>query len=140
MSTSENPKVSTRFRCTLFYPCYRFEICKVQYKCTVYSVQCTVHNKELFAAPEEWRQIAKNELDKVLATKQVTKRPKNVIFFLGDGMGISTLTAARIYKGQLFNKSGEEGSLTFEQFPFTGLIKVTIMIDNYDHFGSSFLP
>lgn len=28
---------------------------------------------------------------------QVAGAPKNVIFFVGDGMGMTTLTAARIY-------------------------------------------
>jgi alkaline phosphatase len=33
---------------------------------------------------------------------------KNVILFVGDGMGISTITAARILEGQLRGESGEE--------------------------------
>jgi len=45
--------------------------------------------------------------------------------FLGDGMSLTTLTAARIYKGQLKNTSGESDHLSFEKFPFTGLSKVT---------------
>jgi alkaline phosphatase len=48
---------------------------------------------------------------------------KNVIVFIGDGMGMSTITAARIYKGQLTGKSGEESQLSFEQFPTVGLSK-----------------
>ena len=35
---------------------------------------------------------------------------KNVIFFLGDGMGISTVTAARIYAGQAGGATGEAQS------------------------------
>ena len=42
---------------------------------------------------------------------------KNVIFFLGDGMGLNTLTAARIYG------VGEEGSLTIDTLPETAFIK-----------------
>ena len=49
---------------------------------------------------------------------------KNVILFIGDGMGISTLTAARILKGQLSGKHGEEEELHFEKFPNMALIKV----------------
>ncbi|MFJ2989352.1 alkaline phosphatase [Collimonas sp. NPDC087041] len=41
---------------------------------------------------------------------------KNVIFFLGDGMGIATMTAARIYK------VGEEGDLTIDTLPETGFV------------------
>ncbi|RYY73405.1 MAG: alkaline phosphatase [Gammaproteobacteria bacterium] len=43
--------------------------------------------------------------------------PKNVVFFLGDGMGITTLTAARIYG------VGEDGELTIDTFPETAFIK-----------------
>lgn len=50
-------------------------------------------------------------------------KAKNIIVFLGDGMGISTLTAARILQGQLKGQSGEENYLSFEQFPFSGLAK-----------------
>ncbi|WAR13536.1 PPBT-like protein [Mya arenaria] len=48
---------------------------------------------------------------------------QNVIVFIGDGMGISTVTAARILKGQLAGQPGEETVLNFEKFPYTGLIK-----------------
>ena len=47
----------------------------------------------------------------------VAAAPKNVIFFLGDGMGITTLTAARIYK------VGEDGQLTIDTLPETGFVK-----------------
>ena len=39
-------------------------------------------------------------------------------------MGVSTVTAARILKGQLENKTGEESVLSFETFPYVGLSKV----------------
>jgi alkaline phosphatase len=48
---------------------------------------------------------------------------KNVILFVGDGMGISTITAARILEGQLNGENGEEHQLSFESFPFAGLAK-----------------
>jgi alkaline phosphatase len=50
-------------------------------------------------------------------------RAKNVILFVGDGMGITTLTASRILEGQLRGESGEENSLSFEQFPYVALSK-----------------
>ncbi len=49
---------------------------------------------------------------------------RNVILFVGDGMGVSTLTASRIYEGQLNGQPGEEGLLSFESFPNTALVKV----------------
>ena len=48
---------------------------------------------------------------------------KNVILFVGDGMGISTVTAARILDGQMKGMAGEENQLSFDRFPFAGLSK-----------------
>ncbi len=48
---------------------------------------------------------------------------KNVILFVGDGMGVSTVTAARILEGQMKGMDGEENNLSFDLFPFTGLAK-----------------
>ncbi|WP_159821883.1 alkaline phosphatase [Colwellia sp. 20A7] len=48
---------------------------------------------------------------------------KNVILFVGDGMGISTITAARILDGQNKGMTGEENQLSFDKFPFSGLAK-----------------
>lgn len=50
-------------------------------------------------------------------------RAKNVILFIGDGMGISTITAARIYDGQSRGETGEENLLSFEHFPQVALVK-----------------
>lgn len=58
-----------------------------------------------------------------LATKPILSKnkAKNVILFIGDGMGVSTITAARILDGQNKGHAGEENNLSFETFPFTGL-------------------
>jgi alkaline phosphatase len=56
----------------------------------------------------------------VVPTERVAK---NVILFIGDGMGISTITAARILAGQLRGESGEENELYFETFPSVALSK-----------------
>ncbi|MBA4766978.1 MAG: alkaline phosphatase [Porphyrobacter sp.] len=50
-------------------------------------------------------------------------RAKNVILFIGDGMGIATITAARIYDGQKRGETGEENQLSFEKFPNVALVK-----------------
>ncbi len=47
----------------------------------------------------------------------------NVILFIGDGMGVSTVTAARIFDGQSQGMSGEEHWLAFERFPNVALVK-----------------
>lgn len=50
-------------------------------------------------------------------------KAKNIILFVGDGMGVSTVTAARILEGQLKGMQGEENNLSFDLFPYTGLSK-----------------
>jgi len=51
------------------------------------------------------------------------KQAKNLILFVGDGMGMSTITAARIFDGQRRGKLGEEHALAFESFPYVALAK-----------------
>jgi alkaline phosphatase len=51
------------------------------------------------------------------------KRAKNVILFVGDGMGIATITAARILDGQRKGQSGEDNRLSFEEFPQAALVR-----------------
>lgn len=48
---------------------------------------------------------------------------KNVILFVGDGMSLPTVAAARIYEGQLHKQTGEENLLSFEHFPQTAFSK-----------------
>lgn len=62
----------------------------------------------------------------LLALLPATAAPaerRNVILFIGDGMGVSTVTAARIFAGQLAGADGEEHSLSFERFPHLALVK-----------------
>ncbi len=63
-----------------------------------------------------------------LAVANRPKRAKNVILMIGDGMGIATITAARIFDGQnpgdgKPRRSGEENSLSFEKLPHVALVK-----------------
>lgn len=102
--------------------------------------------------PEFWRSRAQRTLQSALDRKLNTNVAKNILFFLGDGkwrnvltpeylfirnlwdqrafcvcasgMGITTITAARILKGQLENKTGEETVMTMDTFPNVGLAKV----------------
>ncbi|XP_055337448.1 alkaline phosphatase-like [Paramacrobiotus metropolitanus] len=90
---------------------------------TYFLAACLIINCVDAESAQEWTEKAKEELRIALQTKPIEVRPKNVIFFLGDGMGIATLTAARIYKGQREGRTGEEGFLAFERFPHVGLSK-----------------
>jgi len=59
----------------------------------------------------------------ISASDTSKKTAKNVILFIGDGMGVSTVTAARIFDGQSQGKLGEEHALAFEDFENLALIK-----------------
>ena len=72
---------------------------------------------------ETWRRDGWNAVEKAKAVKSRKGKAKNVILFVGDGMGVSTLTAARIFEGQMRGESGEENRLSFEEFPFSALSK-----------------
>ena len=50
-------------------------------------------------------------------------KAKNVILFLGDGMSLTTVAAARIFEGQRKGASGEENLLSWERFPATAFSK-----------------
>ncbi len=72
---------------------------------------------------ETWRQGGLEMIAGAKRLKNKRKKAKNVILFVGDGMSISTIAAARILEGQLRGESGEENSLSFEQFPYLALSK-----------------
>lgn len=55
--------------------------------------------------------------------EQKIAQAKNVILFIGDGMGISTLTAGRIYAGQKRGLDGESYKLSIETLPNVALSK-----------------
>ncbi len=72
---------------------------------------------------ETWRRDGWAAIDNAKKQKFRKGKAKNVILFVGDGMGVSTLTAARIFEGQQRGESGEENRLSFEEFPFSALSK-----------------
>uniref|UniRef100_A0A1B0CIB1 alkaline phosphatase n=1 Tax=Lutzomyia longipalpis TaxID=7200 RepID=A0A1B0CIB1_LUTLO len=56
-------------------------------------------------------------LQKKINRKLNMNRAKNIVFFIGDGMNLATIFAARMALG------GEEKKVSFEEFPYTGLAK-----------------
>ena len=69
-----------------------------------------------------WR-LGREQIAARLAATPLAHHARNVILFIGDGMGVSTVTAMRIYTGQRHGGSGEEYVLPFERFPYTALVK-----------------
>ncbi len=75
-------------------------------------------------SPEQWYRDGK-QFAKDAARMTINRRPaKNVIVFLGDGMGVTTVTAARILDGQMKGMMGEENMLSFDEMPYVALSKV----------------
>ena len=48
---------------------------------------------------------------------------KNVILFVGDGMGLTTTSAARIHEAQNKDRDWQENTLSFEELPHVALIR-----------------
>uniref|UniRef100_A0A8D8VFS4 Alkaline phosphatase n=1 Tax=Cacopsylla melanoneura TaxID=428564 RepID=A0A8D8VFS4_9HEMI len=81
------------------------------------SVYSHLADSEILEDKDFWYSHARASIERTLHHKQNTRQAKNVVVFVGDGMGINTITASRIYK------AGEFGKLSFEQFPHVALMK-----------------
>lgn len=66
---------------------------------------------------QHWRRLANKELEESVSYRWNTRKAKNVILFVGDGMSPDTITAGRIYRG------GETSGLAWEHFPHIGILK-----------------
>lgn len=64
-----------------------------------------------------WNRFGQNVLNEKLNRKQNLNRAKNLVLFIGDGMGLSTLMATRSYMNDV------QVELSFEKFPYSGLSK-----------------
>lgn len=69
------------------------------------------------ATGEEWFEQGQHALKETKHILPNLRRAKNVVLFVGDGMGVSTVTASRILEGQLKGVDGEFSRLSFENFP-----------------------
>lgn len=83
---------------------------------------------------EFWKEEADKEMKIALDQQEIlnTNVARNVIMFLGDGMGVPTSTAGRILKGQMMGNSGEETEAAMDSFPHTGFSRTYAL----DHDGT----
>ena len=79
--------------------------------------------------PDKWIKLGKETIDRVMAKKMNHNLAKSAILFLGDGMGLPTITAGRMLKGQLKQKSGEEEVTNMEKLDDLALSKVNQNIE-----------
>jgi alkaline phosphatase len=70
-----------------------------------------------------WFTSGRRAVAKAKALAPTARPAKNLILFLGDGLGLTTVTGARILEGQLHGGSGEENLLAFEHLPYVSLSK-----------------
>lgn len=83
----------------------------------------TVEMPAAAANPDPWYRAGDAALRAALAAPRRGERARNVILFIGDGMSLDTVTAARIFAGQAQGGSGEDHVLSFERLPHTALMK-----------------
>ncbi|XP_059622685.1 membrane-bound alkaline phosphatase-like [Phlebotomus argentipes] len=70
-----------------------------------------------------WIKLGQKHVVEKVSQKLNKNRAKNVVFFMGDGMSVATQFATRVALG------GEEHQLSFEKFPYAGLLK-TYCVDS----------
>ncbi|XP_038075942.1 alkaline phosphatase-like [Patiria miniata] len=72
-----------------------------------------------------WNDQAYDTLKKAILREETlnTNTAKNVVFFVGSGMGLTTVVASRILRGQLDGMKGEETILAWENFSTMGMAK-----------------
>ncbi|XP_055599310.1 alkaline phosphatase-like [Uranotaenia lowii] len=75
------------------------------------------------ASSTYWNHQAQKTLWEKLNEDRIDRKPKNIIFFVADGMSATTITATRMYLGN------ENVRLSFEEFPHVALTK-TYCVDN----------
>nr|XP_001495475.3 intestinal-type alkaline phosphatase [Equus caballus] len=73
--------------------------------------------------PAFWNRQAAQALDTAKKLQPIQTAAKNLIIFLGDGMGVPTVTATRILKAQMDGKLGPETPLAMDHFPYLALSK-----------------
>ena len=90
------------------------------------SATSTLSVPEVELDPQYWVAEAQAAITARLAHEESVKKARNVVMFLGDGMSVPTLAAARTLLGQRLGATGEEAQLAFEKFPTVGLAKVLL--------------
>lgn len=70
-----------------------------------------------------YREQAQTELSRLRGGAPVERRARNLIIFVGDGMGVSTLTAARIHQGQMQGADGVSFVPAMDRLNYTALVK-----------------
>ena len=73
----------------------------------------TLDDKDVFV-----KEVVINEKVPVKKLKQVQKKAKNIILFIGDGMSVSQVSAFRLYQG------GPNSRVAVDKFPYSGKVLI----------------
>ena len=73
----------------------------------------TLDDKDVFV-----KEVVINEKVPVKKLKQVKKKAKNIILFIGDGMSVSQVSAFRLYQG------GPNSRVAVDKFPYSGKVLI----------------
>lgn len=74
-------------------------------------------------SPAQWFSDGQTLVAERVAQNPPKAPARNIILFVGDGMSLTTVSAARILEGQQRGLSGEENLLFFERFKHVALAK-----------------
>ena len=93
---------------------------------SVLLMSCTDNSSKNSFLPKQVSDAYYRQAASAVEKRASNRKPmsaKNVILFVGDGMGISTITAARIYAGQKRGLDGESYKLSMETMPWSAFSK-----------------
>ena len=76
--------------------------------------------------PDYWQKLGFEELLKSKNQIRNENVAKNILIFIGDGMGVSTITAARWLKRYKTSKY----NLVFDEFPYSALTQVGQILES----------
>nr|XP_024219083.1 alkaline phosphatase-like [Halyomorpha halys] len=71
-----------------------------------------------------WYELGRAAVTKRAEGTDPRLKAKNMVLLIADGLGVTTNTAARVFKGQRLGNTGEEAVLLWDDFPAVALTKV----------------
>ncbi len=97
--------------------------CAISLSCVMLPAMLGAEEAKIVQGDDAYFQNGQQTLKRMLNERPNTRRAKNVILFVGDGFGVSTMTAARIFEGQMRGVDGVSNQLSFEKFPNAAISK-----------------
>ena len=71
----------------------------------------------------QYRAEAAAYVQRQIARQRIEGPARNLIIFIGDGMGVGTITAGRIFEGEQKGRDGESLVAALDSLPYSALVK-----------------